>query len=102
MTYLKLIFQVLILIFLLNNQLFSQDNRLEFLPENSFIYISSDSIKNLYFNYLAEHPVYGTSDFDERGNLVDFNGNVYFVREGDMTAEEAVRGKRRYLYKKYS
>ena len=86
MTYLKLIFQVLILIFLLNNQLFSQDNRLEFLPKNSFIYISSDSIKNLYFNYLAEHPVYGTSDFDERGNLVDFNGNVYFVREGDMTA----------------
>ena len=87
------------MIFLLNNQLFSQDNRLEFLPENSFIYISSDSIKNLYFNYLAEHPVYGTSDFDERGNLVDFNGNVYFVREGDMTAEEAVRGKRRYLLK---
>jgi len=83
--------QIVFLFFFYVFQLHSQDYESIQLPKNSIIYLSADSIKSLYFNYLAEHPVYGTSDFDASGNLVDFNGNVYFVY-GGISAFEAVRG----------
>ena len=51
MTHFKILFQIVLLIFLLNNSLFSKDNKLEFLQKkNSFIYISADSIKSFYKN----------------------------------------------------
>ena len=97
--YLKFIFKIQIVFILFLNvfQLRAQDYASIRLPNSSIIYLSADSIKALYYNYLAEHPIYGVSDFDVNGNLIDFNGNVYFVY-GGMSSEEAVRGKNDYLF----
>ena len=81
MAYFKIFFQVFLLIFLLNNPLFSQDYKLIQLPKNSIIYLSADSIKSFYKN-LSKYDVDDRSYFDKSGNLVDYKGNVYFVYGG--------------------
>ena len=82
MTHFKILFQIVLLIFLLNNSLFSKDNKLEFLQKkNSFIYISADSIKSFYKN-LSQYDIDDRSYFDKNGNLIDHNGNTYILKNG--------------------
>ena len=63
---------------------FSQKLDINKLPKNSTIYLSSDSLKNLYFN---SGEFFLSSKYDLSGNLVDSFGNKYVLKDKKSSME---------------
>ena len=63
---------------------FSQKFDINKLPKNSTIYLSSDSLKNLYFNSVE---FFLSSKYDLSGNLVDSFGNKYVLKDKKSSME---------------